>query len=927
MKALIATLCALIAPFAVATTTAQVEHQQVEYHEIITASGKSAKIRASAYWIGESNKKFLIMSTPSEATIEIDGKVCGNTPLVVCGFTKNIVYKITKDDYREQIGYTRTDSNDVGMVNITLNQVLNSKEYSYFGSLREGKRLVSDPETKLYGYVDNRRREVIPCKYDKAWSFRNGIAMAEINKLRGIINFRDETIVPFEYYNFSFHESNKYIFGYKRLNGKTYLNIFDEKGKRLYDNDFNRWSISKDELIGNATKIMLATTDDRDRVAQFNTISGELKWVDGFEKIASVDDYDRVYGYNGDKRGMLFRNGDVAIPAIYDKIFTSKGTSVLRCFKDDKALLIDSLGHKLCEPKYDYIYSFVEGRAITKIDSLYGFIDDRGVEIVEPKYRGIELYSEGRAYVKIDKLWGIIDEKGEMIVEPISQKSAKFSCGIGVIYESNLKCYYIDKDGNRLFDRNFREASQFTSQGVAFVDEIVADSTPYLTDQKYFINTQGEAIDTIKYRHCHSEITPNGTIPLTMQHKFDKYSFVDLDGVPLEGRDKFYRYASDFRFDVAIVATSPDEYYLVDTLLNRVSQKSFQLINSFDQKSKLALAKRGDKWGLIDTQGEDATEFIYDKAHNSFGDFIKVQLGDKEGYIDKKGDVIVDVIYDHTYPHRHKKLIYTALDNKHRYLDYSGKPTTDMWFDHIFYIESDSENRALTYRKGEFGVLDFEKGYIRDVDLSDYVTFNKQGVGSLRFNQNPRQVMFVNSKGKLIDNKSYMLVNNSEEFTARLTPMVDVEQRELVYIGDDGKVAHRAEDGTEWYYISPFDSGIGCVRLAKIQGDSPNAYEIYIDEKFNRPFKFDHLDNLRKFVDGIAVARDTKTQLYGIINTKGKWICEPKFVEEPKYRSFQDKGVLLCVKIANNYWQINQKGELVEMDENFVEMIECGWGF
>lgn len=52
----------------------------------------------------------------------------------------------------------------------------------------------------LWGFIDIEGNEIITPKYEKYWSFENGIAIVRLNRNSGYINKKDEKITPLKYW-------------------------------------------------------------------------------------------------------------------------------------------------------------------------------------------------------------------------------------------------------------------------------------------------------------------------------------------------------------------------------------------------------------------------------------------------------------------------------------------------------------------------------------------------------------------------------------------------------------------------------------------------------------------------------------------------------------------------------------------------------
>lgn len=76
--------------------------------------------------------------------------------------------------------------------------VLTSKPYSYIGTYKEGRSICAGTNQQgkyLYGYLDERGREIIPLSYQSAMDFRNGKAVVQINEFKYALIERSGNVI------------------------------------------------------------------------------------------------------------------------------------------------------------------------------------------------------------------------------------------------------------------------------------------------------------------------------------------------------------------------------------------------------------------------------------------------------------------------------------------------------------------------------------------------------------------------------------------------------------------------------------------------------------------------------------------------------------------------------------------------------------
>ena len=87
--------------------------------------------------------------------------------------------------------------NKVGFADSETQEVIIPCKYDYAYNFIEGLALVELNEKK--GFIDNLRNEVIPCRYDYAWWFREGLAQVVLDEKYGFIDKAGNEVVPCKY--------------------------------------------------------------------------------------------------------------------------------------------------------------------------------------------------------------------------------------------------------------------------------------------------------------------------------------------------------------------------------------------------------------------------------------------------------------------------------------------------------------------------------------------------------------------------------------------------------------------------------------------------------------------------------------------------------------------------------------------------------
>ncbi|MFI3319503.1 MAG: WG repeat-containing protein [Rikenellaceae bacterium] len=641
--------------------------------------------------------------------------------------------------------------------------------------------------------------------------------------------------------------------------------------------------------------------------------------------------------------GVIDTLGNYIIPLEYTyiKYNFSDTTGLILAVKDRRLTIFDKQGHKQYTTDFDYWTSLsdstaillgIDGRkallspktkefkwlpyssvhkfgdnnlAIVHHAGKTGMIDKSGTEVVATKYDNIYNPSEGLIVVKSDDKFGYIDTLGREITEPIFDYASGFNHSLAVV-KTNNEYLYINHSGKAAFNKTFYDATKFTDWGIASVREHLNDENRHI--RSYFINTKGEPINDRRYSYI-GKISENKRTPIHVNVGGKNSIYVDYLGNEIDSVK--FDYATNFAHDVAVVRLeNSDKQCLVDTCLRAIPNSEYDYIKGFNE-AKFTVAREGKKWGFIDTSGAKVTPFDYDKIYyNDNNKYAHVKIGNKFGFTNSAGAPLSEVIYDEIYHvGESKKSHLVKCGEKYYFLDSKLKPITNHTFDAVYLCGKES-NRFIVAQDGELAIFEITKGgYSKEFNISEFVEFNRRGVGLLRHYGSMKAIL-INDFKKILDTKSYSCSRKTESsfLKSTLTPMICVDDGEAIIIDENGEVVFGY--GMKYYYIASFSDGIALVRKRDDGGD------FYINEKLREPFSTSKFLRSQSFRGGYAAVQDKETKLWGIIDTKGKWVCKPKFECNIERGYFENSNKFFVVipdedKTPKCY-EITPKGEIVE---------------
>ena len=355
-------------------------------------------------------------------------------------------------------------------------------------------------QEKKYGYIDSLGKIHIPCSYDWADTFSNGVATVMLAGKMGYINKTGNIIIPLSY-----EEANAFHGGLAVVKKNGKFGVIHKTGKQILPFEFD--DISYDE---NASKTKIIRTLKQGKYRYYN-LKGEFLFEKDFEKAGDFSS-GRAYFVQSGKYGFINKNGEIVIPASYDwaenfrngiaRVKTSPPPDSLR--KESKAKkggeflfgLIDTSGKVILPCEYTNIHTFSEDLVLIAKDKKFGFADASGNIVIPVKYDySIEMsaangFQNGFAKIEQNKKRVLIDKTGKVIIPCEYNDIRNFSEDLCAVKKG--KWGFIDKTKKQKINFQFESAGDF-SKGLAQVK---------IKNKIGFINQQGVFIIPADYMNA-----------------------------------------------------------------------------------------------------------------------------------------------------------------------------------------------------------------------------------------------------------------------------------------------------------------------------------------------------------------------------------------------------------------------------------------
>lgn len=390
-------------------------------------------------------------------------------------------------------------------------------------------------------------------------------------------------------------------------------------------------------------------------------ISRNGKW--GFERIQ----------HNG--------NTSEAIPCIYDSATDFQG-GLSRVIKNGEIGFIDEFGHETipCNNLSDFIvnfpnanldsfynnrYSDCDGICWIRKDNFLELIDING-KILSKRYKTCSYFCDGLARVEGENgEYGYIDKTGKEVISCIYKYADNFRDGLAGIVQDG-KHGYIDKTGRLIvpciydpepydgygwypgFIRGYAIVARNKKWGI--VDKTGKEVIPcifYDARNEYDIRVLDKSGWKYYDNKC-VEIPPYEPEYLRAVHLTNgKCGYARGEEVII---GHYYDETNEFYCGLAKVKNLGFTYFINENFESVIQCYKYEEVGNFS-RGNVASVKKNDKYGFINTNGEEVVPCIYDRVYGVIGlklpdHMFVVDKNHQTGIIDNSGKEVVPCIYE-----------------------------------------------------------------------------------------------------------------------------------------------------------------------------------------------------------------------------------------------------------------------------------------
>lgn len=295
--------------------------------------------------------------------------------------------------------------------------------------------LIRVVKNKLWGLINKKGEEVIPCSYDDVWIVNQDSSIVKLEEKYHWLNHEGEVLglcdqLPFQikqrlHYNvfqrgayFGINNGPLIYTHVRKINDSLYIvqrnnekfGIVNEKGQLQSDSYYNS---------------IHPINENR----SFVTMNRAYIQKDGYF-------YSQSYFYQ-ERYGAILNDFAQTIPCIYQQIDAVPHNGLILFKINDRYGYMDTTGRTIIPNQFKKAFSFNNGLALVGNDSLYGFIGTDGQVVIDIGYQSLGYLKYGMIMAKKEGKFGVIDCDEDILV-PFKYE------GLLVLSEDYLK---VQQDG------------------------------------------------------------------------------------------------------------------------------------------------------------------------------------------------------------------------------------------------------------------------------------------------------------------------------------------------------------------------------------------------------------------------------------------------------------------------------------------------
>ena len=649
------------------------------------------------------------------------------------------LYVLKDEQDLSQAFYVFSQRGKLGLMN-TAQRIVLAPEYDevtriwqqFFQLKKENKTNLADATGKVLfpwqfeeiGYIDGNyfdvrmgkqwgiysveaQRLVIPAAYEEfdycgGCGQKGDYLFAKKNGKWGVINFRNETLLPFEYeHEHYFMRSDNWIRSFKRGGQEVVINLATKK--EYNGNEYTEFDI----LPGGLLKAK--------HNGLFGLIDAEGRQVVDFRYDDIYSLYDERYSgpligvVKDGKHGIILPSGKEVIPPAYASEIRSCGEQMI-VEEEGMYQLLDSAGKPLLSKHYTAIEPVYTGRGedkqlifLLKQQAVTGFYNPRTGRTAAPAFYELEATADGRrAIVEYQGQYGLYDLGGDILLPVSYSEIVELAPDLFLVAdEQNRRGLYDAAHRKMQIPQQFRSILTMPGSPEDFLTLVDHEDGVYrygIYDKDYkqlLPAVYADILSLGKGAYMLREVKGDSNV-------YSHYNIRTKQLQPLK-----CLYAQQTEVPGHLMLTGADAAGVIDENGKPVLPMEKQMIHPLKNRTYQVIKVQKDgsyKYGYADSTGKMIVPVIYDYSGNDSdfeGDGLLLVRDDKEvsrskvGLATTQGLIKLPIAYQAIMEGKPGPGYIVLKGKQFQVLNAEGKPLTPMMFDDVALDEVLYRNATL----------------------------------------------------------------------------------------------------------------------------------------------------------------------------------------------------------------------------------------
>ncbi|PNK59819.1 WG repeat-containing protein [Psychrobacter sp. FDAARGOS_221] len=358
-----------------------------------------------------------------------------------------------------------------------------------------------------------------------------------------------------------------------------------------------------------------------------------------------------------------------------------------------------------CELPNNYeVTCLINGVAVVpdQYSDLKGLINYKGDIVIPTQYEEIGYPEEGLIAVKNNGRWGYINRSNETVIDYAYDEAQAFSDGLAAVAKDGM-WGFIDKQGELVIPYGYSEVKEFSNGRASFK-----------SGEKWgVIDKEGKQIVAAKYDSPIIFKSGIYNTDFAQVEQNERYGLINLDGE--ETIPVIYSRMNSYYTDGLIGAKKGHKWGFIDTDGKVKVDFKYDDVDYFSDGLAKVTIESGDYErlsGFIDKSGKEVIPPIYKQAGSFSEGLAPVWVNEKWGFINKAGEMVIPPKFEDVHPHSlhagfSEGLISVAMNGHYGFINKAGETVIPF----IYY--------------NTIGVFENDQVYV--MADNDYYYINKQG--------------------------------------------------------------------------------------------------------------------------------------------------------------------------------------------------------